>query len=392
MIRRWSIVLGTLFLVALAAGCGGEPPATETSVLPTPAAPISVLPTPPVAAGTNRILIHFVPVEPAMGGSLATIDAGGGNRQELRTVAPATSAVAASPGGEYVAFFTADFATRGQLVVWNVENQETVFQMPVPAEVTTSFRDAPAKHYLAWSPDGRRLAIVMDRDLYLLEIDPPELQLLVEHREAQYNLAGLVMGSIARPTWAMDGTYIVYDIFNPPDVLSANADTLRDVEYVNVEEGTSTIALSNAYIAQWSSRPGQSLLLQRTPEGWASLDVSTLQVQEYPSRPEAPDLSVCDAQGETCVSILSVGGEQDVLRIEQLPQGPAQDVTLAEVGATADCQFQSLLLSPGGERVLATLGCAGQVSLWSVDVVGGSPSQLVDWTGAQFVILLSWIE
>lgn len=393
-----------LAVVVLSGGCGGSTPATvvpsptpssfDTSVLPTPSFSTSVLPTPPVTDVHGKVLLLFGSLDSPAQSTLATSDPDGRNRQVLSEVAPDPLSVAVSPNGQYLAYFTSAPTDDGLLVVQDVLEGETVFQTMVPAEQSSSFRDASPVRYLTWSPDSQGLAAVMSRDLHLVNIPQQTLQTLAEHREDQYSMAGLVMGSIKRPTWSADGGGIVYDAWSPPDILSESADAIRDVEYVDVSTGMTELLVEGARIVYQTAHNEQGLILQRQDGTFVELDLASLEIWDTAPAPETEAPALCDRQGRRCVAILSEQGERDVVRLETLPGGTKVDeVRLADLGESAsDCQFQSVLWRPDGEALLATVGCGGQVSLWSIGVPDLVTSRLIDWPDVNHVVLLYWFE
>jgi len=294
-----------------------------------------------------------------------------------------------------VAFFTSDTTSDGALTVWDVQDGETLFHIPVSAEASDSFRDALPVRYLAWSPDDQSLASVMNRDLYLVSIAQRDVQVLVQRQEARYNLAGWVMGSIGHPTWSADGRSILYDAFSPPDVLSAGADRYREVEYVDVSSGMTEVLLEDGRIVwQVASSGGLALILQHEDGRFFSLNLDTLEIEETTPLPETQAPPHCDWQNGQCASVMSEQGERDLLHLELVPPvSQVHDVRLADLGqSAAGCQFQSVLWGPGGDTLLATVGCTGRASLWSIRVSDLEAMHLADWPGVNTVTLLSWFE
>jgi WD40 repeat protein len=407
-------LLLTFLVMVLIAGCGGKTPTSAapspstsplstsglltsplgTSIPPTLPLGTSPLSTPAFTTVHGKVLLFFHPTASPTQARLELSDPDGSNRQALAEIAPDPRSVAVSPNEQYVAFFTSDTAQDGSLVVWDVQNRETVFQTAVSAEVSTSFRDALPVRYLAWSPDSQNLAVVMNRDLYGLDIVQRSLKLLVPHREEQYTLAGKVMGSIGQPTWATSGQVIVYDTWSPPEILSESADAIRDVEYVEIATGMTKLVVEDAHIVQQTGRGEPQLLLQRQDQSLAVLDLATLETLDTTPPPETQGGILCDPQNQRCVSIVSEQGERDLLRLETLPQGTqVDDLHLADLGESAsDCQFHSVLWSPEGGTLLTTVGCPGRVSLWSIRVSDLETTRLTDWTDADSVVLLAWFK
>ena len=386
--------------VALIVRCSGGTPlpssplATPTTTLTSPIS-ISVLPTPPLVAVHSKILLSVVSTDAPDRATLETCDPDGSNCQHLAEVSPAPGSIAVSSNQRYVAFFNPDMASSGTLTVWDVQSGETKFQMPVPAEVSNSFRDAVPVRYLAWSPDDRNLAAVMNRDLYLLKVAQQDVQVLVHHREEQYSLAGVVMGSIGRPMWDADGQAILYDSFSPPEILSAGADHYTDVEYVDSSTGETRVLLEDAHVVQQQvTSDGQKLILQHRDGRFFLLDLTTLEVEETTLPPGAQEASLCDPQNHTCASIVSEQGQADLLRLLLVSQeSQVRDVRLADLGVPASgCQFQSLLWSPDSNVLLTTVGCTQGVSLWSIRVSDLTVTHLVDRMGANAVALSCWFE
>lgn len=392
------LYLGRLILTLLIAtstvGCGRVTPSLPSPISTLPATLVSMLPTPPTTAVHGKILLHFSPADRS---DRATLQVSGldGNSQVLAEMARDPRAVAVSSNKRYVAFFTSDTESDGSLIVWDVQGGETLFQIPVPAEVSNSFRDALPMRYLAWSPDDQGLAVVMNRDLHLVSMAQREVRVLIRHREERYNLAGMVMGSVRYPSWTTEGRRIVFDAFAPPSVLTAGADHYRNVEYVDIDTGTTGVLLDDAQIVQrltTSSEP--KLIIRQGDERTVSLDLTTLELGNATPLPETQGPSLCDSHSNKCASIMSEQGENDLLRLELASQGSqVEDVRLADLGESASgCQFLSTLWNPDGDALLVTVGCAGRASLWLISMPDLEANRLIDWMDADTVILLSWFE
>lgn len=403
-LSRSNELLLILLAIVLLAGCGEATPTSavpspspsplDTSILPTPSHSTSILPTPRIDTVQGRILFLY---SPSIAPQQATLEIGnpdGSERQSLAEAVADPDSAAVSPNKQYVAFFTAEAASDGVLTVWDVQESETIFETPVPAETSGSFRDASAMRYLAWSPDSENLAVVMGRDLHSFDISDRRLQMLVPHREEQYALAGVVLGSIKRPVWSTDGGTLVFDAWSPPDVLSESADDIRDVHYVEVSTGVTGLLLEDAQVAHHTVSGGQELALERNDGSLVLLDLTTLETQEAEPAPGLVGQMLCDPQGRRCASIVSEQAEGDLLRLVALDEGSQMDnVHIADMGdLAAGCRFQSVLWSPDGDVLLATAGCDGRVSLWSVHVSDLEATHLIDWAGADSVFLLSWFE
>jgi Tol biopolymer transport system component len=316
----------------------------------------------------------------------------GKDRQILAEASPDRDAVAVSSDGTHVAFFTDPFDSDGALIVWDTQ-QGTMWEMSTPAEVSTSFRDSLALRHLAWAPDSQRLAAVVNRDLHLLDMTQRTAQVIVRHREERYNLAGLVMGSITHPTWTTDGRRIIYDTFAPPEVLSADADEYRDVEYVDVSTRATKTLLEDAHIVPGRPAPGgQELILQHDDGRIFSLNLGTLEMQETTQLPSAQSPPLCLTQNGSCVSIVSDQEGYSALAFAQ-PGGETHRVSLEDLGESAtECQFQSTLWGPGGDSLLTTVACPMRVGLWSMRLSDLEATHLTDWAGAGSAILLTWFE
>jgi WD40 repeat protein len=394
--KKSFLCLGRLMLVlsvtSLIVGCGKRAPSPTSPLAMPPVALVSVLPTPPTAVVQGKILMHIGAADSSGQATLELADPDGGDREIVAETAQDPALVAVSSNKKHVAFFTSDGASDGFLTVWNVQDGEATFQISVPAEISESFRDALAVRYLAWSPDDLVLASVMNRDLHLVNIAQQEAQIFVRYGQERYNLAGRVMGSIGHPTWAAGGRYIIYDTFSPPEILSAGADAYRNVESIEVASEIVETLLEDAHIVRRIAAPGrQELILQHEDGRVFSLDLITLEMREAESPPEIHRVS-CAPQNGKCASIISEQGERDVLHLDS--QGAqAQDVRLTDLGGSvAGCQFQSVVWSPDGETLLATVGCADQVGLWSISVSDLEVTHLTDWADVNSVTLLSWFD
>lgn len=404
----------SLLMVALTAGCGWGAPTAPVdpspsisdiaeSILPTPAggpsvqptldSGVSVLPTPAMTAIREGLLMLVVSEADSDQATLEVSEPDGSMRQILAVAAPDPRSTALSPDNRYAALFTADGTRDGSLIVWGLDRGEMVLDTDVSTEVSGSFRDAPPERYLAWSPDSQSLAIVMNRDLHILNVADQDLELLVRHREEGYVVAGTVMGSISRPTWTPDGAGIVYDAWSPPEMLSEQADDMRDVEYVEVSTGTTVLIMEGARVAQQAVGGVQELLLEQQDGQLVSLGLITREVREAVPTEVQGD-TVCDSGGTRCASIVPTREDGDMLRLEVLPQGTQiDDLPVTDFGkATSDCRVQSALWSSDGDTLLATIGCATHVGLWSILIPDLEIAHHVDWTDAGSVILLGWFE
>ena len=393
-----------LALIILAAGCKGNTPAPaapspslpsqDTSVLPTPSLSTSILPTPPVAELQRKLLL-LVRLAETEEGILEISDPDGTNHQMFARVAPDARSVAVSPDQRYLAFFTSDAMSPGTLQVWDLEAGERVYQTEVAAATSASFRDASPTQYLAWSPDSQNLAAVINRDLHHLNIPEANLVLVVPYREEQYAMAGWVVGSIKRPAWTADGSGIVYDTWSPPDILSESADTLRDVEHVDLSTGMTQLLAEDTRIANEIHFCEPALLLERQGRDLVELDLNTLEIKERAPSDQIQAPVVCDRQCERCASIVSNQEDGNLLRLGALLQEGAQvsEVHLADLGeSAATCRFQSVLSSPDGDEILATVGCADRVSLWSIRTSDLEASRISTWDSADLVALVALFE
>ncbi|MEM4406789.1 MAG: hypothetical protein QXS68_07060 [Candidatus Methanomethylicaceae archaeon] len=394
MVKGFVVSLRKLFvpfliLTTLTVGCGRTP--SPSSPISTPLATLSsVLPTPPIPAAHNKIILALYPAHMSGKAALYISDSDGSNLQSLVEISPDPGSILSSPNKRLVAFFTSGTESDGAVVVWDVKSRETIFNIPVATEVSTSFRDAPPARYLAWSPDSQNLAIVMNRDLYLANIVRREMQMLVRHREEQYNLAGLVMGTIGHPTWTTNGNGIVYDTFSPPDILSASADQYLDIEYVDISSKGRKILLSGARILQTFMSDKQELLVQSQDGRHLLLDLTTLELREYASPEKLECQYLCDAEGRSCALISMERGNCDSLYLK-LPGSRTYKFLIEDIGKTRDCQFQSILWD-GSDVLLVTVGCADQAELWSLGIPGLQFVQLGSWRGISTAILLLWLE
>ena len=392
---KWLFVALTMVAIALLVGCGEEDSPTPTQFSSPFSSPVrgSVLPTPPVSGLQDRLLILVSPADAAAPSYIGLSDPDGSDRQ---TVADATGdprSVAVSPNEQHIAFFTSPPMTAGKLVVWDVEAGETLVELNAPAEVTESFRDARPVRYLTWSRDGR-LAAVIDRELYLVDLSQGVKQPLVYHHESQYNMAGTVRGSIAHPTWAADGERLVYDTWFPPEILSENADhvRVRNVEVVEIDSRSTETILEGALPVNWVDGTSETeLLLQKEDGQLFSLDLSTLEVTPVSSPPALLAPSVCTDE-EWCAAILSQEGGGSLIRVVNSSQSEVLELNAAQVGGASDCRFQSVLWAPGGDRLLATARCADKVSLWSVAIPSLEATSLADWNDAESFDLLFWFD
>ena len=382
-----------LFLSAtLIAGCDDVKPSLFSSPVSTPPATLtSVLPTPPIVTVHNKIMLALYPTDMVSKAALYISSPDGSNLQRLIEISPDPGSVLISPNQRFAAFFTSGTTSEGALMVWDLISRKTLFAIPVQAEISTSFRDAPPVRYLAWSLDNQNLAIVMNRDLYLVNVGRQEINLLVRHQEERYNLAGLVMGTINHPTWTTDGKGIVYDTFSPPDILSASADQYRDVEYVDISTGARRVLLTDAHILQQMLTSDKRELLIQSQDGrYFLLDLTTLKLLEHalPDEPQAQYL--CDSQNRYCASISSDRRNYDSLYLK-LPDSYIK-VSIEDISEAPDCQFQSILWGSEGDVLLVTVGCPGRADLWSLRTSNLQFVQLRRWTGTNMAILLSRLE
>jgi len=391
------LLLSAMATVAVSVACRGKMPSSSgpfpaPSGGPTSPLGTSLPPGPPTSTLQGKILLLLRPADSNTRPTLEISGPDGKGRQLLAEMSMDPGPVAVGPDAEYVAFVTSAGASDGSLVVWDVE-RATMSQVSVPAEVSKSFRDALPVRYLAWSPDGGSLAAAMNRDLYVLEMIRPNVQPTVGHREERYTLAGLVMGSIGHPTWTTDGRRILYDTFVPPDVLSADADEYRDVEYVDVSTLVTETLLEDAHIVPGQPAPGgQELMLQHDDGRVFSLNLGTLEMRETTSLPATQGPRVCLTKNGTCVSVVSDQEGYSALAFTQ-HGGETHRVSLEDlVESPTECQFQSTLWSPDGDSLLTTVGCPMRVGLWSIRFPDVKATHLTDWAGVGSAVLLTWFE
>ncbi len=389
--RGFLVFLAVLLIV----GCGKKEEAT-VSPLPTPTLSpqigISPPPTPPSVEFGDKLLMQTLSdADSSKDAMLEVGNPDGNGREALLRVSAAPGAVALSRNQRYIAFFTADMDADGALTIWNARDREIASQLLVPAETSESFRDAPATRYLAWSPDDAYLAYVVSRDLYVLDMGHQATQLLVPHQTERYNMAGWVMGSVGRPTWAQEGDHIVYDAFLSPDFLSDSADTYRAVMSVRVSDGMTATLLANARVMWPQVVEGERVLMLKDREDKVfKLDLENLEIQE--TDVALWGTSVCDSAMRGCAAIEAGADAATVLQITTSRKDQA--LTLADFDRDASaCAFQSVLWHPDGGAMRVTIGCADDgVSLWSVNPSNLNPTRLATWADVMTVRLVGWFK
>ena len=108
-----------------------------------------------------------------------------------------------SPDRNRVAFFSPD----GYLSVLRIDSRK----------VTNVVEASGA--YLAWSPDGSKIAYTSGGDLYVINADGSDSKKLAEHKGASYHTEGTVTGYVHYPVWSADGEHILFDNFTAPQFL-----------------------------------------------------------------------------------------------------------------------------------------------------------------------------
>ena len=380
-----------ILITAVAYGCGGTP--SPTSPIATPSVSQSVIPTPPAVSISTGILFYSASAGENPTGTLNVCNSDGSGCRVLANTSPDVHEVAVSPDGKYVAFFTTDRDSDGLLVAWDIRSGDTLLSVQAPPETSESFFDAPPTRYMAWSPNSSQLAYVLGRDLHLVGVGGSDGRTLVTHREARYNLAGLIKGSIARPVWTTDGTRIVYDIFNTPRVRSGGADIYRDVEYVSLSDETTNVLMENARIASDIAASANEVVLKHADGTFFLLSLDTLSVEELPS-PASCGLMRCDPTGNLCASVCSDQGELNTINFTAPDGQSVHSIGISDLtGEAAACTIQSVLWNAAGNTLLAAVGCEdGHASLWAVETTGWAPTHLTDWEGIGALSLLAWPE
>jgi len=225
------ITLLVLVPVAAAFGCQQQPaptPTPEPTPMPAPVPPPTPEPSPGPTLGPtpnlisqlqgNIIFATLISKNQQHQHSLNLINANTARVRKLLDVGSDAESYAPhftpSPDGGKVAYFAPD----GYLSVLTVETGEVK---------ELSIGPGTGEGYIAWSPDGTKLAYVNDCDLYVVKADGSGEKKIASHAEGEYVLSlgaeikGPRSDQIRNLIWADSGENILFDDFALPSEMSA---------------------------------------------------------------------------------------------------------------------------------------------------------------------------
>ena len=189
-----------------------------------------------------------------------------------------------SPDKSCVAFFSLD----NYLSVVNINNGEVTKLVEAPQ---IQEKGKLVTRYIAWSPDGRRIAYTSNRDLYVVNADGSDNRKLAEPNSGKWK-GEILEDQPRRITWSPDGDYVIFDDFQMPyfwvgyDVLSE----CRSVYTVNIS--TAEISQLPGLIWEiWEQTSDLTKALVRTgSDDWSVINIDG-GVQEGFELPE--EATVC---------------------------------------------------------------------------------------------------
>jgi hypothetical protein len=142
------------------------------------------------------------------------------------------TAVAVSPDKSSIAYFTSSASAEGVTGSLHLlslgtgqDVQLATYSLKTEADLDTTKAQAGyrvfEKIYISWSPDGSKLAYVINRNLYVIGADGTGGTMLHETPWSErqwYTLYGWQQDQIRRPIWSSDGTHVIFDEFTRPTV------------------------------------------------------------------------------------------------------------------------------------------------------------------------------
>jgi Tol biopolymer transport system component len=379
-------LLVLVFLIACA-------PAPTASPVPTPA----LTPTPVL---TGRIISASGPTVGA--GGIYVFDRRENKGQKIADFYAEwpsdqpTSPFAISPDQQKIAYFDA-----GQnLAVVNIETGESKALATAKAE-----DDRP--RFLAWSPDGARLAFVSGGDLSVVGLDGSSPTRLVQHNEGIYQKTIRLAPGIGNPVWTTDGRSILFDDFYAPSTVTTppgpigfralylvdvSNGTKRPIPYadsiiIGPVRGTAKVLISDVGAARRQAETFQLITVDESKDTISSGEKFNttnghLDLREYRRFAWSPD-------GSKLAYIIEIANVESTLMLRDIQTDQESRLTSIRTGV------KKLAWSPDGDTIAFAQVVDQDLELYGVSAKDGKTTKLgtMQVSGPDYrVFYIDWVR
>ena len=201
-----------------------------------------------------------------------------------------------SPHRNRVAFFSSD----SYLSVLRIDNGGVTKLIEA--------RQEDSEGYIAWSPDGSKIAYASNRDLYVVNADGSDNKKLAEHHSGKYS-GRIIEDQIRCPIWSADGNQVLFDDFRAPFFFTGSPldPGPRSIYAVNITTTKKKDLVSGARLEDQTS-DRTKILIKTGPLVWSVMNIDGSGEKETLKLPWVPDKCKCSPDGSM---IACAGVERD---------------------------------------------------------------------------------